>query len=191
VALNSYHAVNYFLTGQPPSRVGNAHPHMVPYNLFDCADGQVILAIGNDTQFASFCRAAGRPALAADPDFATVTGRQLHRDRLVPAVAEVMRERTMKAWFALLAEANVPCGPVYSMAQVFDDEQVREREMRRALRRADGQVVSVAANPIRLSDTPVRYDRAPPRLSEHTDDVLRELGMTAQDIAALRSDGIV
>ena len=191
VALNSYHAVNYFLTGSAPARVGNAHPHMVPYNLFDCADGQVILAIGNDTQFASFCRAAGRPALADDPHFATVAGRQLHRDRLVPAVAEVMRERTMRAWFDLLGEANVPCGPVYSMPQVFDDEQVRERAMRQELRRADGKAVSVTANPIRLSETPVGYALAPPLLGEHTDELLGELGLTAQDIAALRGDGIV
>lgn len=191
IALNSFQAVNFFLSGKAPVRVGNAHPNMVPYNLFDCADGQVILAIGNNSQFFSFCNAAGHPELANDSDFDTVTNRLENRARLIPLVAAIMRSRRMKEWLQLLGAANVPCGPLYSMDQVFEDEQVQERGVRQNVVRSDGKEITLLSNPIRFSKTPVTCYLAPPRLGEHTQEVLQGIGRSDTEIKQLRAGGVI
>jgi crotonobetainyl-CoA:carnitine CoA-transferase CaiB-like acyl-CoA transferase len=192
VAINSNQAMNYFLSGKMPQRLGNAHPNMVPYQVFRCKEGDVIVAVGNDSQYAAFCEVIGRPELATDPRFATVSQRSIHRGELIPLIAQIMLTRTMSEWVESMEAANVPCGPINNMQQVFEDPQVRHRQMKLALPHPVGGEVPNLANPIRFSDTPIRYVRAAPTLGEHTDEVLStRLGLPAERITELKARGIV
>jgi crotonobetainyl-CoA:carnitine CoA-transferase CaiB-like acyl-CoA transferase len=192
VALTSYQALNYFLSGKAPKRMGNAHSNMVPYQVFRCKEGDVIVAVGNDGQYRAFCKLIGREDLAADPRYATPGQRNRHRDTLIPEIARVMLTRTMSEWVGLMEAANVPCGPINDMAQVFQDPQVRHRGLRLTLPHTAAGEAPAVGSPIRLSDTPIRYTRAAPTLGEHTESVLRDtLGLTAERIAELRAKGVV
>jgi crotonobetainyl-CoA:carnitine CoA-transferase CaiB-like acyl-CoA transferase len=192
VAINGYQAMSYFLTGKSPGRMGNAHPNMVPYQVFCCQEGELIVAVGNDGQYAAFCRVIGRPDLAHDPRFTTVEGRNRNRQALIPQIAAQMLTRTMGEWVTLLEAAKVPCGPINNLQQVFDDPQVRHREMQLSLPHASGTDIPSLASPIRFSDTPIRYRHAAPLLGEHTDEVLGgRLGLPPVRIAELKSRGIV
>ncbi|KAA0009782.1 CoA transferase [Billgrantia pellis] len=185
-------AQNYFCSGTPPTRTGEYHPNLVPYQPFPTVDGEkVIIAIGNDGQFQRFCRAVGRPELAEDPRFATNPERVRHRLELVPILVEITRSRTAADWMTLLREISVPCGPIQNIAQVFDDPQVKARGMKVELESAHGPVPGVA-NPIKYSRTRIEYRKAPPALGEDTDAVLaRLLGKAPGEIDALRHRGIV
>lgn len=192
VSLTSYQAINYFLSGNVPRRMGNAHLNMVPYQVFRCQEGDIIIAIGNDAQYRAFCKAIGRDDLAADQRYATAGQRNRYRAELIPQVAQAMKARTMTQWVELLQAANVPCGPIYDLQQVFEDPQVQHRHLRLSLRHAAGVDAPGVANPIRFSDTPIQYERAAPELGEHTDAVLGErLGFDASRIAGLRRDGVL
>jgi crotonobetainyl-CoA:carnitine CoA-transferase CaiB-like acyl-CoA transferase len=192
VAVTSYQAMNFFLSGQVPQRMGNAHPNMVPYQVFRCREGEMIVACGNDGQYAALCRAVGLAHLAQDPRFVTVADRARHRADLIPLLAEALRSKTRDEWVPLLEAANVPCGPINDIRQVFEDEQVRHRGLKVALPHAAGVDVPSVCNPIRLSATPIRPGRAAPRLGEHTHAVLGErLGLAPERLAALRSKGII
>jgi crotonobetainyl-CoA:carnitine CoA-transferase CaiB-like acyl-CoA transferase len=192
VAINGYQAMNHFMSGKIPQRMGNMHPNMVPYQVFRCKEGEVIVAVGNDSQYASFCEVIGRRDLAGDPRFLTVGLRNVNRDALIPQIAETMLTRTMKEWVQRMGAANVPCGPINNMQQVFEDPQVRHRQMKLSLPHSVGGDIPSLANPIRFSDTPIRYRHAAPTLGEHTDEVLSgRLGMPADQIAALKARGIV
>ncbi|MBO9331522.1 CoA transferase [Achromobacter xylosoxidans] len=192
VTISSYQAINYFLSGRVPQRMGNAHSNMVPYQVFACKQGEVIVAVGNDAQFRAFCGAIGRAELAADERYATAGARNRHRATLIPPIAQAMLARTMAAWVETLQAVNVPCGPIYEMEQVFQDPHVRHRGMQLSLPHGAGVETPSVANPIRLSDTPLRYERGAPTLGEHTDAVLRErLGLSEARIAELRAKGIV
>ncbi|KWR91545.1 CaiB/BaiF CoA transferase family protein [Cupriavidus sp. IDO] len=192
VTLNSYQAINYFLSGKVPQRMGNAHSNMVPYQVFRCKEGDVIVAVGNDSQYRAFCEVIGRPDLASDERFTSAGQRNRNRDALIPQVAEAMLARTMTDWVERMEAANVPCGPIYNMEQVFEDPQVQHREMKVSLPHSAGVQAPGLANPIRLSATPVVYERSAPTLGEHTDDILRErLGYDAARISALRGEGIL
>jgi crotonobetainyl-CoA:carnitine CoA-transferase CaiB-like acyl-CoA transferase len=192
VAINGYQAMSYFLSGKTPQRMGNAHPNMVPYQVFFCQEGEVIVAVGNDSQYAAFCHVIGRPDLAADVRFATVGQRNINRAQLIPQIEQIMLTRSMGEWVARMEAANVPCGPINNLQQVFDDPQVQHREMKISLPHAAAGNIPNLANPIRFSATPIRYERAAPTLGEHTDEVLGvRLGMSAARIEELRSRGIV
>lgn len=193
VSTTSYQAMNLFFSGKVPDALGNGHPNLVPYQAFKCKDGnQLILAIGNDTQYASFCRSIERKDLGEDVRFKVVSNRIRHREILVPMVAEIMRERNMQDWIDLFYTVNVPCGPVYNLKQVFEDPQVQHRELKTSLRHSAGVDIPQVANPMRFSDTPVRYDKAAPLLGEHTDAVLQRFaGMTQPEIDALRQKGVL
>jgi crotonobetainyl-CoA:carnitine CoA-transferase CaiB-like acyl-CoA transferase len=192
VAATSYQSMNYFLSGKVPSAIGNQHPNMVPYQVFRCKEGKIILAVGNDSQYASFCKVAGRPDLIDDARFRNVAQRVANRAHLVPVVSEILLQRTMLEWVALLSEANVPCGPIYGLDQVFDDPQVRHRNIRTSLAHAAGGQVPNIASPIHFSDTPITYPNAAPLLGEHTADVLRQVaGLSSGEIDALRAKHIV
>jgi crotonobetainyl-CoA:carnitine CoA-transferase CaiB-like acyl-CoA transferase len=192
VAINSNQALNYFLSGKIPQRLGNSHPNMVPYQVFRCKAGDMIVAVGNDTQYVAFCKVIGRPELATEPRFATVAQRSLNRGELVPLIAQVMLTRTMSEWVASMEAANVPCGPINNLEQVFEDPQVRHRQMKLTLPHPVGGEMPNLANPIRFSDTPIQYERAAPTLGEHTDEVLAtRLGMPAERIAELKAKGIL
>lgn len=192
VACLANQGMNYLYGGKVPQRMGNAHPNTVPYQDFPTADGHMILAIGNDGQFARFCHAAGRPEWAQDARFATNAARLAHRDVLIPLLRECTVLRGTREWIALLEQHAVPCGPIHTVADVFADPQVRARGLQMAMDHPQAGAVPLVASPIRLSDTPVQYRAAPPQLGQHTDAVLRErLGLSAQAIAALRQEGVL
>lgn len=192
VTINSYQAINYFLSGKIPERMGNAHSNMVPYQVFKCKDGDIIIAVGNDSQYAAFCKAIGVEHLATDPDYATSPQRNRNRKALIPLIAEAMLARTMEEWVPLLEAKNVPCGPIYNMKQVFEDPQVRHRDMQLALAHSTGVQAPSVASPIRLSATPIQYGRSAPVLGEHNVAVLQgRLGLSAERIAELQAKGVV
>ncbi|MBU1236793.1 MAG: CoA transferase [Gammaproteobacteria bacterium] len=191
VACLANQALNYLVSGTTPTRMGNGHPNIVPYQDFPTADGDMILAIGNDAQFAKFCAVAGHPEWAADTRFATNAGRVENRRTLIPLLRQATVTRTSAGWIEALEKAGVPCGPINDLAGVFADPQVMHRGMQLAMTRPSGDDVPQVANPIRLSATPVEYRRAPPRLGQDTDEVLRSLGYGADEIAAMRAAGIV
>ncbi len=192
VAALANQALNYLTSGVAPVRMGNAHPNIVPYEAFATADGYVIVAVGNDGQFRSFCTAADRPELAEDARFATNPDRVRNRDVLIPIVQEILRVHTTEAWLARLTQAGVPCGPVNTLDAVFDDPQVQARGLRLDLPHTSAGMVPSVACPIRYAETPLNMTSGPPCLGEHTDAVLGEvLGLSAGDIAALRADGVI
>ncbi len=194
VACLANQASAYLATGQAPERMGNAHPSIVPYQAFPTRDGHMILAIGNDGQFARFCACAGLTGLAADPRFSSNRARVAHRAELIPLLAACTVGRSTADWIALLESQAVPCGPINSVAEVFADPQVQARGMRIDLPHAGvaaGQV-ALAASPIKFSATPVAYRQAPPGLGEHTDSVLeRVLGLDQEARDALRAAHVI
>jgi crotonobetainyl-CoA:carnitine CoA-transferase CaiB-like acyl-CoA transferase len=185
-------AMNYLAGGMVPGRMGNAHPNIVPYQVFATADGHLILAAANDGQFRRFCAAAGADALADDPRFATNGERVHNRADLTPALDTIFAARTTQEWIALLEAANVPCGPINRIDQVFNDPQAVARGLKVPLEHAMAGPLDLVASPLRLSKTPPEYRSAPPLLGEHTDEVLAtELGLDAEEIARLRGDGVL
>jgi len=192
VAMMAVMDMNYLVSGVPPARAGNAHQNIVPYQVFACADGHLILAVGNDGQFAKFCAVAGRPEWALDPRFARNADRVRHRDTLVPLVAAVVRTRGQREWLDALEGEGVPCGPINRLDQVFADPQVVARGIRRDLPHSRAGTVPQVVAPLRFSATPLGYDAPPPLLGEHTAAVLREtLDYDEAAIAALAARGVI
>jgi crotonobetainyl-CoA:carnitine CoA-transferase CaiB-like acyl-CoA transferase len=191
VAMLANLGANYLVTRQPPRRAGNAHQNIVPYQVFEVADGHLILAVGNDSQFEKFCAVAGCPELAADPRFATNAGRVRQRGVLVPLLEPLLRARTKADWLAALEAAKVPCGAINDLAEVFADPQVQARAMTARVPHPLNDALELVASPIKLSATPVRLRRAPPLLGQHTDEVLQEIGIGGAERERLRALGIV
>ena len=186
--------LNYLTGGGIPQRLGTAHPNTVPYQVFETKDGWAIVAANNDGQFKRLCEAAGRPELSSDPRFATNSDRVRNRDKLVELVTEFLCTNTTAHWMDVLEKANVPCSPVNNVAEVFADPQVLARGMKIAMPHAlsGSGTVDLIGCPLKLSETPVQYRRAPPTLGEHTEDVLREvLELPRAKIEALRAGGII
>jgi len=192
VAFNANSILNYWCSGEIPKRWGNAHPNIVPYEVFPSADGHIILAVGNDSQFASFCRVAGRPELATDPRFRTNPERVKHRPVLVPIVQDIVRQRKSRDWIEHLEAASVPCGPINDMKEVFEDPHVRHRGLRVEIPHPSGVPCPTVASPMRFSTTPVDHGVPPPLLGQHTHEVLGHvLGLNADEIAALAASGVI
>ena len=191
IACLANQAMNYLVSGMAPKRMGNAHPNIVPYQDFPTADGAMILAIGNDGQFARFCAVAGRPEWAGDSRFASNAARVRNRQELIPLLRQTTVQRNTGEWIAALERAAVPCGPINDLAAVFADPQVQARGMRLEMPHGSGGSAPQVASPMRLSATPVEYRKAPPTLGEDTDAVLREMGRSERQIAALRQAGVV
>lgn len=184
--------MNYLVNGVVPKRQGNAHANIVPYQVFRSSDGHLILAVGNDRQFAKFCDIAGCPELAKDERFATNANRVRNRQILVPMLEEVLLTRTTQEWVAPLEAAGVPSGPINNIAQTFEHPQVKHRKMKVDLPHPQSGTVPSVANPIKFSATPIAYGSAPPMLGQHTQDVLSLLaGLPEAEIAALRDKGII
>ena len=175
VAMMANMNTNFLVSGKPPKRWGNAHPNLVPYQAFRASDMWIILAVGNDDQFRRFCETAGDPGLAVDPRFARAPDRVRNRDALVPILEVIIAARTGDDWIDALESAGVPCGPINNLTQVFDNPQVRARGMRQSIEREDSGPMELVTNPVRYSATPATLRRAPPRLGEHTEEVLREV----------------
>ena len=212
MAILANQAAGFLNTGTVPGRQGNSHPSLVPYQDFPTLDGAMLLAIGNDGQFARFCHAAAQPQWASDARFATNALRVGHRSELVPLIEAVTRQRTTAQWIALLQDKAVPCGPINTLDQAFADAQVQHRAL--VVRQPTQQAapagskpnapsapvnagpiaidsIATVASPLRLGGTPPVLRRAPPGLGEHTDAVLAELGLEPSAIAALRSQGVL
>jgi crotonobetainyl-CoA:carnitine CoA-transferase CaiB-like acyl-CoA transferase len=192
IALLAYQNTNFFATGVPPRRIGNLHPNIVPYQPFRAADGELILACGNDNLYRRFCEAAGCPELARDPRFATNGKRVENRAELTRLLGEVFGKRTKREWLEVLEAAGVPNGPINDVGQVFEEPQVKARGVRIELEHPAAGKLPMVASPMRFSGTPIDYRRAPPLLGQHTAEVMRELlGKTDADIARLREAGVI
>lgn len=192
VACLANQAMSYCASGVVPGRLGNAHPSIVPYEDFPTADGYMILAIGNDAQFARFCDEAGRPELAQDAGFATNADRVHNRKKLIPLLRQITVMRTTTDWIAALEAQSVPCGPINDLAGVFADPQVRARGLQTTICHPSLGDVPQVASPLRLPASPVSYRHAPPLLGEHTETVLRHtLGLNTEHIASLRAAGVI
>jgi formyl-CoA transferase len=188
----------YLNTGDVPQRMGNAHPSLMPYQDLPTQDGAMLLAVGNDGQFARFCEAAGMADLAQDERFKTNTLRVHNRDALLPLIENVTRSRSTADWVTLLEDKAVPCGPINDIGQAFADEQVKARKLwvnqpvaQSNHSQAAIESIATVASPLRLLDTPPVLRNAPPTLGEHTDEVLTALGLDAARIAALREAKVI
>ena len=168
-------ATNYLVGGRVPTRLGNAHPNIVPYQSFVAADGHLIVAVGNDGQFRRFVEVLGCAELADDPQFASNSGRVQHRDALVPLLQAKMLERGKAEWLAVLEAAGVPAGPINDVAEVFAEPQIQARAMQVNVPHPQNPDLQLVGNPIKLSRTPVAYASAPPTLGQHTEEVLARL----------------
>ena len=175
VAVMANMNTNYLVSGKPPKRWGNAHPNLVPYQTFKASDMWIILAVGNDDQFRRFCEAAGCSDLCRESRFLRVQDRIRNREALAPLLSGIIAQRTGQQWIDVLETAGVPCGPINDLAQVFDNPQVKARGMRQSIERDDAGPVELVTNPIRYSATPTTLRRPPPRLGEHTEEVLRDV----------------
>jgi crotonobetainyl-CoA:carnitine CoA-transferase CaiB-like acyl-CoA transferase len=185
-------ALNYLVGGKPPTRLGNAHPNIVPYQTYATKDGHIIMAVANDRQFKEYCAIIGLPQLAEDERFRLNRGRVVNRGELIPLLVEPMKTRTTAAWVAAFEGAAIPCGPINTIDQVFANEQVLARGLQIGLTREDGVQVPGVANPVVFSETPVEYDKAPPRLGDGTVKILSEvLGLSGGDIERLRREGTI
>jgi crotonobetainyl-CoA:carnitine CoA-transferase CaiB-like acyl-CoA transferase len=192
IAAMSHIGMNYLASGQQPQRMGSSSQITAPFGAFACKDGQLMVAVGNDTQFQSLCTVIGLPQLALDPRFTTNPKRAAAQAELSALIEPALLARNVADWNAALEQANVPCGPIYTMEQVFDDPQVKHRRVLRSMAHPRLGSMPYIGNPIHFSDTPIQAGLPPPLLGEHTAALLAaELGMSEADIAQLRADGIV
>jgi crotonobetainyl-CoA:carnitine CoA-transferase CaiB-like acyl-CoA transferase len=183
--------MNYLVSGNVPKRHGNAHSNIVPYQVFDAVDGRFVLAVGNDSQFARLCEAAGCN-YHQDERFRTNAVRVRHREALIPLLEQILRTRSVKHWVELLEPLGIPIGAINSLDQVFEHPQVRSREMRIDMSHPLTNSVPQVASPIKMSETPPSYSNAPPLLGQHTIDVLQQqLGLTSAEIEKLRAAGVI
>lgn len=192
-ALASNQGAFHLVNGLDPGRWGNAHPSLVPYQVFDTADGKIVVAVGNDGQWARFCRALGNKELEDDPVYQVTSGRIRHRDALLPRVQELVAMRPTSHWLEVFSKWDIPHGRINSYRQTFEHPQVVHRQMAVDVGSDDGNgYMRGIANPIKFSETPVQYTRAPAALGRHTKEVLAEVaGLLPEQIAALRQRGVI
>jgi formyl-CoA transferase/CoA:oxalate CoA-transferase len=191
VAWMTYQAGYYFATGRNPKRLGTAHPSLVPYQAFRAQDGYVNVAVGSEGIWTRFVSAIDAPHLAQDSRFRTNADRVEHRDELIPLLEPILARRTMAQWAETFDAAGVPAGPIYLLSDLFDDRQVRHRQMVVEVDHPKAGPIKLTGVPLKLSETPGRVAAPPPLLGQHTDGILTEIGYDAVEMAALRSDGAV
>jgi crotonobetainyl-CoA:carnitine CoA-transferase CaiB-like acyl-CoA transferase len=177
-------AMNWLVGAKVPHRAGNRHPNIQPQDVFPVSDGHIVLAVGNDGQFAKLCEAIERPDWAADPRFIRNADRVRHESELTPMLTARFADFTRAELIARLDAAGVPCGPINTVPDVFAEAQVQHRQMLRHLPHPLAGSVPQVVSPIRMQDSPLSFDRAPPTLGQHTREVLAELGLDAEDLAA-------
>jgi len=192
VSVLANQAMTYLVSGTAPGRAGNGHAAIVPYQSVPTADGHLIIAVGNDGQFAKLAEELGQPQWATDERFATNRARVTNRVTLIPLIEERTRQFTSVALLAALEARQVPCGPINTIDKVFEDAQVQSRAIQRQVPHPLTGSLPTVASPLRLSDSPVTYDRGPPLLGQHTEEVLGQfLGLDAPAVEALRQAGAV
>ena len=194
VSLLSIQGLNYLTSGEVPGLLGNAHPNIVPYQVFPTADGNIIVAVGNDDQFKRFCEFAEVPELISDERFVTNKARVQNRQALTRILNDVMRQKPSAYWLEALEKIKITCGPINTIDQVFTDDQVVARNMQIQMDHpsAGGKSVNLIGSPVKLSATEVSYRYAPPTLGQHTDEVLEELlGLGAAERDRLRDQSVI
>jgi len=192
VASLANQAMNYLVSGTAPGRLGNAHPNIVPYQAFATADGHIILAVGNDSQFRKFCTIAGLDGLADDPDYATNKARVINRENLLPAIEAAMAGQATRWWLEQLAGAGVPAGPINTIDAVLDEPQARHRGLSTGIADELNGMIPTVASPLRLSATPPQTTLPPPRLGAHSREVLAEiLSLDSAELDRLTDAGII
>ncbi|WP_269584079.1 CaiB/BaiF CoA transferase family protein [Roseibium sp. Sym1] len=177
VATLANQATNYLVSGRPPARRGNRHPNIQPQNVYPVADGHIVLAVGNDGQFRKFAGVIGHPALADDPRFATNAARVENLKDLEDVVISALSEGTVADWTSALAEAGVPSGPINTIDRVFEEAQVRHRQMLRDIPHPLSGTLKQVVSPLNFRNAPLSFDAAPPLLGQHTDEILSALGL--------------
>jgi crotonobetainyl-CoA:carnitine CoA-transferase CaiB-like acyl-CoA transferase len=184
--------LNYLCSGKVPHRQGNAHANIVPYQVFKATDNDIIIAVGNDSQFVKLCKVLGCPEYATDDRYAMNANRVRHREELLPLLQIRLATRSVEEWLNLLQPEGVPCGPVNSIAQTFENPQVVHRKMQIDLPHPLAGTVPSIANPIKFSGTPIHYQGAPPTLGQHSHDILqRYVGLSDAQITVLKGKGVV
>jgi crotonobetainyl-CoA:carnitine CoA-transferase CaiB-like acyl-CoA transferase len=191
IAWTTYLSGSYFATGANPRRLGSAHPSLVPYQAFKTKDGYLNIAVGSESIWARFAPAVGAPQLANDPRYKTNPVRVQHRDTLIPALNDIFAGKTTEEWTAIMDEAGVPAGPIYTMSDLFNDPQVRHRKMVVEMDHPAAGRIKQTGVAVRLGTTPGGVDAAPPLLGQHNDTILRDLGYSSDQIAAMKQDGAV
>ena len=192
IALGGNQITGFFADGKIPFRYGNAHASLVPYQVFAVKDGEIVIAVGNDTQWQRFCEAINRPDLATDPKWEKVTGRITGRSELIPQLAKTMLEKGMNEWITALEQYDVPCGPINNYQQVFADPQVIHRGLKVDTPYDDGSIISTIASPLRLQSTPPEYKRPPPKLGDSNFEILNQLlGYSEESIEQLKKEKII
>jgi crotonobetainyl-CoA:carnitine CoA-transferase CaiB-like acyl-CoA transferase len=192
IALGGNQITGFFTDGKVPFRYGNAHASLVPYQVFAVQDGEIVVAVGNDTQWQRFCEATNRPDLAKDPKWEKVTGRITGRSELIPQLAKTMLEKGMNEWITILEQHDVPCGPINNYQQVFADPHVIHRGIKVDTPYEDGSIISTIASPLRLQSTPPEYRRPPPKLGDSNFEILNQLlGYSEESIEQLKKEKIV
>lgn len=182
--------MNFLVTGKSPGLAGNAHPNIVPYQVFESADDEIVLAVGNDGQFVSLCHAIGQEALALDSRFNSNDARVQNRSVLVSLLADVLKQKPATYWLSVFADLGIPAAPVNTLAEAFADPHVVERQTVRQLERAGTQPIPTVRSPIRLHDCQPEGGKAPPALGESTVAVLHEIGLAEEEIKALLNEGV-
>jgi crotonobetainyl-CoA:carnitine CoA-transferase CaiB-like acyl-CoA transferase len=192
IALGGNQITGFFADGKIPFRYGNAHASLVPYQVFAVKDGEIVIAVGNDTQWQRFCEAINRPDLAIDPKWEKVTGRITGRSELIPQLAKTMLEKGMNEWITILEQHDVPCGPINNYQQVFADPHVIHRGIKVDTPYEDGSIISTIASPLRLQSTPPEYKRPPPKLGDSNFEILNQLlGYSEESIEQLKKEKII
>ena len=175
VASMANQAMNFLISGNSPTMMGNAHPNIVPYAAYRAADDYIILAIGNDGQFQRFCEVANRPDIADDRRFSKNRDRVRHREVLSELIHKIIGSKPRAFWLDELQKVGVPCGPINNLQQIFDDPHVKIRGVQQALKHPVAGNLPTVANPIKFSDWRIGYDQAPPSLGQHTNEILKNL----------------
>ena len=192
VSVLANQALNYLVSGKVPVRLGNEHPNIVPYQTFETADGNIIIAAGNDRQYAEFCRIIGAAQLGEDERYTTNRGRVEHRAELIPALRPFLKVRTTAQWVVAFEADAVPCGPINTIDQVFENPQVKARGLVQNLTTADGRSVPTLANPVVFSTTPAQSNSPSPNLGQDSTRVLKDvLGLSTVEAAALKAKGVI
>ena len=184
-------ASNYLISGNVPQRLGNDHPNIVPYSTFRALDGELIIAVGNDRQFASLCEILGIPELAEDENYRTNEMRVRNRRQLTEILENRIRLKPVAEWMKRLSESTIPCGPINTLDQVFADPQIAAREMVVDVKHPEAGVVKLVGSPLKLSRTKVEVKRHPPIAGEHTEEILQELGLSTEEINHLKNKHII